>query len=79
MNLPIIKTLSNILEKYHKIDIDYKFSKPEIENNPNEKNEPKEQKEQNDLLKNKNLNNPSSSIFLNTFYDYYEASVHLYE
>ena len=79
------KNTTNILEKYPKIDIDYIFSKPEIENNLNEKNEQKEtkeqkeQKEQNDLIKNKNLNNPSSNIFLNTFYDYYETSVPLYE
>ena len=79
------KNITNILEKYPKIDIDYIFSKPETENNQNDQNEqneqkePKEKKEKNDLLRDKALNNPYSNIFLNIFYDYYQTSVPLYE
>ena len=72
------KNTTNILEKYPKIDIDYIFSRPE-ENNEKEQNENKEQKDQKDLLKDKQINNPSSNIFLNIFYDFYKTSVPLYE
>ena len=59
------KNVSNILEKYPRIDIDYIFSNPEKENLQNEGSNKK------DNL----ISNPFQSIF----YDYYETSVPLYD
>ena len=61
--------VTNILNKYPKIDIDYIFSKPSIKNN-------QEEKESNS---HNNTNNPSSNLFRNIFYDYYQTSVPLYD
>ena len=51
--------VTNILNKYPKIDIDYIFYKPNKESK-------------------KESNEPSSDIFQNIFYDYYQTSVPLY-
>ena len=49
--------VTNILNKYPKVDIDYIFSKSSKDN----------------------PNNPSSNLFRNIFYDYYQTSVPLYD
>ena len=67
------KNVSNILEKYPKIDIDYIFSNQEKENLQNEvstQSYSSETKKKNNLI-----SNPFQSIF----YDYYETSVPLYD
>ena len=61
------KNVSNILDKHPKIDIDYIFSKQDIE------------KEQIDSSKNIQIDNPTSNLFQNIFYDYYQTSVPLYD
>ena len=61
------KNYTNILEKNSKIDIDYLFNKPDIQ-----KDETESSKNYNDI------NNPSTNIFQNYFYDYYQTSVPLY-
>ena len=61
------KNISNILDKYPKVDIDYIFSKPVLEN------------EQKDSSKTNKNNNPSLNFFQNIFYDYYQTSVPLYD
>ena len=58
--------VTNILNKYPKVDIDYIFSKPVSKNIEETKG-------------NNSTNNPSSNIFRNIFYDYYQTSVPLYE
>ena len=70
------KNTSNILDKYPKIDIDYIFSKTELDNNKNDQNKQNDQK---DTSKNIQRNNPFSNIFQNIFYDYYQSSVPLYD
>ena len=52
--------VTNILNKFPKVDIDYIFSKPSSENDNKD-------------------NNPSSNLFRNIFYDYYQTSVPLYD
>ena len=61
--------VTNILNRYPKVDIDYIFSKPSLKNIQEEK----ESNTQN------NTNNPSSNLFRNIFYDYYQTSVPLYD
>ena len=73
------KNTTNILNKYPKIEIDYIFSKPDVQANPitdaNTDNKEGAEKEKT----NSNTNNPASNIFQNIFYDYYNSSVPLYE
>ena len=63
---------TNILNRYPKVDIDYIFSKSSSKSAQEEK----ESKEQNNPNQS---NNPSSDIFRNIFYDYYQTSVPLYD
>ena len=68
------KNTSNILEKYPKIDIDYIFSN---QNNEILQNENSQNNQKDSSKSNKNV--PSSNIFQNTFFDYYQTSVPLYD